>query len=156
MSRCMIALLWPSPPTALQVLTADIASGIVKTNNLDLLAACCKSLLWALHVADGGWVSLLWLVRWRSRFLFQWHQWHGSPSNQWWWPRTFWTLPAQASRRVEEAYRCHSTAGMEWRLFKQCSSWAVTCGDWPNWPVSDRNGRQKWILQPPETPEWPP
>ena len=54
MSRCMIALLFPSPPTALQVLTAEIASGIIETNNFDLLAARCKGLLRALHLADGG------------------------------------------------------------------------------------------------------
>ena len=67
----MIALLLPSPPTALQVMMADIANGIVESNNLDILAGCCKELLLALHVADGSWFSLLWLVRWRSMFLFQ-------------------------------------------------------------------------------------
>ena len=49
----MLALLLPFPPTALQVLTVDIASGISETKLLDLLAACCKGLLRALGVADG-------------------------------------------------------------------------------------------------------
>ena len=69
MSRSMLALLLPFPPTALQVLMAGIASGIVETNRFDLLAVWCKSLLWALHVADGSWVSWLQFIFLENLFM---------------------------------------------------------------------------------------
>ena len=83
MSRSEIAHRSPFPPTASQVVTTDIASDIIESKNLDVLAACSNGLGWALHVADGCWLYLSMLVWWRSRFLAHWHQWHGSRSYQW-------------------------------------------------------------------------
>ena len=59
MSRSEMSLLLPSPPTALQVMTADIENGIVESKILNFFAACCKRGGWALQVADGGWHLLL-------------------------------------------------------------------------------------------------
>ena len=60
MSRSEMSLLLPSPPTALQVMTADIENGIVESKILvNFFAACCKRGGWALQVADGGWLFLL-------------------------------------------------------------------------------------------------
>jgi hypothetical protein len=59
-----MAALLPSPPTALQVLIADIVDGIVETTILFVLAACCKWAARALHVADGWWHFLPLSLRW--------------------------------------------------------------------------------------------
>ena len=55
MSRSEMAVLLPSPPTALQVLIAHIVNGIVETKILDILAACSKWAGWAHLVADDVW-----------------------------------------------------------------------------------------------------
>ena len=82
MSRTELTLRSPLPPTASQVMTTDIASGIIETKTLDVLAACCNGLLRALIVADGNWLALSTVVWWRSMIIFPWHLWHGSPSIQ--------------------------------------------------------------------------
>ena len=55
MSRSTMTLLLPSPPTASQMMMADIENGIVEAKNLHIFAACCKWAARALHVADGWW-----------------------------------------------------------------------------------------------------
>ena len=55
MSRSEMALLLPSPPTALQVMMADIENGIVETKNLHSCADCCKWVGSVVHVSDGVW-----------------------------------------------------------------------------------------------------
>ena len=55
MSRSEMAVLLPSPPTALQVMITDIVDGIVETKILNVLATCSKWAGWALLVADGVW-----------------------------------------------------------------------------------------------------
>ena len=42
MSRSKMALLLPSPPTALQVMKADIKNGIIESKNLHIFVACVK------------------------------------------------------------------------------------------------------------------
>ena len=42
MSRSKMALLLPSPPTALQVMKADIENGIIESKNLHIFVACVK------------------------------------------------------------------------------------------------------------------
>ena len=64
MSRSIMTLLLPSPPTASQMMMADIENGIVETKNLHICAACCKWAAWALHVADGWWHFVSLLLRW--------------------------------------------------------------------------------------------
>ena len=64
MSRSIMALLLPSPPTASQVMMADIENGIVEAKNLHIFAACCKWAAWALHVADGWWLFQPMPLRW--------------------------------------------------------------------------------------------
>ena len=59
MSRSEMALLLPSPPTALQAMMADIANGIVENKNLHVLAACCKQAAWAPWLLPFG--TLTWL-----------------------------------------------------------------------------------------------
>ena len=66
MSRSIMALLLPSPPTASQVMMADSENGIVEAKNLHIFAVCCKWAASALHVADGMWHFLLVVVQWRS------------------------------------------------------------------------------------------
>ena len=53
MSRSEMAVLLPSPPTALQVLIADVADSIVKI--LSVLGVWSKWVDWALHVANTVW-----------------------------------------------------------------------------------------------------
>ena len=55
MSRSEMAVLLPSPPTALQVMITDIVDGIVESKNLHVLAACCKRAGWAPSVAAAVW-----------------------------------------------------------------------------------------------------
>ena len=66
MSRSEMAALLPSPPTALQVMIADIADVIVETKILCVLAACSEWAGQALLVADGIWhpysSQLLWCL----------------------------------------------------------------------------------------------
>ena len=64
MSRSEMALLLPSPPTALQAMMADIANGIVENKNLHVLAACCKQAAWAPSVAAAVWHFDLVAVPW--------------------------------------------------------------------------------------------
>ena len=118
MSRSEMAHRSPLPPTASQVMTSDIASGINESKNLDMLAAWLQQLWLDACMADAWWVSLSKLAWWRSRILSQWYQWRGSPSKQWWWLRTFWTLPAQASRCEVETCRWQSTVGKQRRRSK--------------------------------------
>ena len=54
----------PFPPTASQVMTTDIAKGIVESKNLHILGVCSKWAGWALHVADGWWNNLSMVQRW--------------------------------------------------------------------------------------------
>ena len=51
MSRSEMALLLPCPPTAMQVMMADIENGIVEASNLHIFAACCE---WAALGASRG------------------------------------------------------------------------------------------------------
>ena len=55
MSRSEMAVFLPSPPTALQVMTAEIVNGIIKTKILHICVVCSKWAGRALHVADGWW-----------------------------------------------------------------------------------------------------
>ena len=57
MSRSEMALLLPSPPTALQVMMADIENGIIEAKNLHFCAECYKWAAWALPVATAVWPS---------------------------------------------------------------------------------------------------
>ena len=74
MSRSVLTLRSPHPPTASQVMTSDVTSGIIETNNLDLLAAWfqrasrgCSHDRWQVAFSFH-------LVGWRSWSLFQWHR----------------------------------------------------------------------------------
>ena len=69
MSRSEMAVLLPSPPTALQVLIADIADGIVETKILYVLGVCSKWAGWALLVADGVWHPRSWSLPWCSWYV---------------------------------------------------------------------------------------
>ena len=64
MSRPIMTLLLPSPPTASQVMMADSENGIVEAKNLHIFAACCEWAAWALHVAYGWWHFLSLSLRW--------------------------------------------------------------------------------------------
>ena len=64
MSRSIVALLLPSPPTASQVMMADSENGIVEAKNLHIFAVCCKWAASALHVADGWWHFQSMSLRW--------------------------------------------------------------------------------------------
>ena len=55
MSRSKMALLLPSPPTAMQVMKADIENGIIESKNLHIFVACVKQAGWALLVAAAMW-----------------------------------------------------------------------------------------------------
>ena len=52
-SRYEMALLLPSPPTALLVMSTDIVNGIVDSQILNFLAVWCKRSGSGLHVAIG-------------------------------------------------------------------------------------------------------
>ena len=69
MSRSEMAVLLPSPPTALQVMITDIVDGIVETKILHVLAACSKWAGWALHVADDVWHPHCLSLPWFSWFV---------------------------------------------------------------------------------------
>ena len=69
MSRSEMAALLPSPPTALQVLIADIVDGIVETMIFFVLAACSKWVRWALHVADDVWHPYSLSLSWYSLYF---------------------------------------------------------------------------------------
>jgi hypothetical protein len=66
MSRSEMAVLLPSPPTALQVLIADIADGIVETKILYVFGVWSKWICWVLHVADDVWHSHYCSLPWYS------------------------------------------------------------------------------------------
>ena len=55
MSRSEMAVLLPSPPTALQELIAEIADGIIETKILYVLGVWSKWVGCALLMADGVW-----------------------------------------------------------------------------------------------------
>ena len=54
MSRSIMTLLLPSPPTASQMMMADIENCIVETKNLHIFAVCVKL---------AGWALLAWLLQ---------------------------------------------------------------------------------------------
>ena len=55
MSRSEMAVFLTSPPTVLQVVTADIANGIIETKILYVLGVWSKWVGWTLHVVNGVW-----------------------------------------------------------------------------------------------------
>ena len=69
MSRSEMAVLLPSPLTALLVMIADIADGIVETMILFVLAACSKWVCWVLRVADDVWHPHCLSLPWFSWFV---------------------------------------------------------------------------------------
>ena len=79
MSRSEMSLLLPSPPTALQVLTADIVNGIIESKNLHVCAVCSKWARWAVREAAGMWDILVVVLQCRSWFHFQSGLWFSRP-----------------------------------------------------------------------------
>ena len=111
MSRSEMAVLLPSPPTALQVMITDIVDGIVETNILKVLAVCSKWAGWALRMADGGWHLDLVLLQWRPWFLLHWLLWFQSPVCHGRWPCFFYCLSAQPFSVLCEALHWQCLSG---------------------------------------------
>ena len=64
MSRSEMAVLLPSPPTALQVMTAEIEDGIVESKHLHVLGVCSKWAGWGASRGCWRWDNLLMVLRW--------------------------------------------------------------------------------------------
>ena len=73
MSRSEMAHRSPLLPNASQVMTTDIANGIVESKNINVLAALANGLGWALLVADGKWHFLSVVQLWYSWTVLHWH-----------------------------------------------------------------------------------
>ena len=82
MSRPIMTLLLPSPPTASQMMMADIENGIVETKNLHIFAVCVKLAGWALLVAAAMWHFQSLPLPWGSWMVLQWFTWQRPPAIQ--------------------------------------------------------------------------